>query len=85
MIRTPLRPLARILNARQAGENPDAIEAENKRIGAQIGARLATELDKGERADRQKGADIGLKIAEGVLRDASSRNKGNGNGSSGES
>lgn len=32
MIRTPLRPLARILNARQAGENPDAIEAENKRI-----------------------------------------------------
>ncbi len=32
MIRTPLRPLARILNARQTGENPDAIEAENKRI-----------------------------------------------------
>lgn len=32
MIRTPLRPLARILNARHAGENPDAIEAENKRI-----------------------------------------------------
>mgnify|MGYP000141489901 CR=1 FL=1 len=63
----------------------DRVEAENKRIGAQIGARLATELDKGERADRQKGADIGLKIAEGALRDASSRNKGNGNGSSGES
>ena len=32
MIRTPLRPLARILNARQLGQNPDAIEAENKRI-----------------------------------------------------
>ncbi|MDF3414134.1 penicillin-binding protein 2 [Sulfitobacter sp. M57] len=32
MIRTPLRPLARILDARQKGENPDAIENENKRI-----------------------------------------------------
>ena len=32
MIRTPLRPLARILQARQKGENPDAIERENKRI-----------------------------------------------------
>ncbi|MDO5705173.1 MAG: penicillin-binding protein 2 [Paracoccus sp. (in: a-proteobacteria)] len=30
MIRTPLRPLARILNARENGENPDAIEAENR-------------------------------------------------------
>lgn len=32
MIRTPLRPLARILKARQTGENPAAIEAENKRL-----------------------------------------------------
>ncbi|MGJ8544967.1 MAG: peptidoglycan D,D-transpeptidase FtsI family protein [Sulfitobacter sp.] len=32
MIRTPLRPLARILDARERGENPDAIERENKRI-----------------------------------------------------
>jgi cell division protein FtsI (penicillin-binding protein 3) len=29
MIRTPLRPLARILSARQKGENPDVIEREN--------------------------------------------------------
>ena len=29
MIRTPLRPLARILDARQKGENPDVIEKEN--------------------------------------------------------
>lgn len=29
MIRTPLRPLARILHARATGENPDAIEREN--------------------------------------------------------
>lgn len=32
MIRTPLRPLARILRARERGENPDAIERENKRM-----------------------------------------------------
>ena len=32
MIRTPLRPLARILDARAKGENPDAIERENTRI-----------------------------------------------------
>ena len=32
MIRTPLRPLARILKARDHGENPDAIEAENIRL-----------------------------------------------------
>ncbi|MEP2717889.1 penicillin-binding protein 2 [Pseudophaeobacter sp.] len=31
MIRTPLRPLARILDARSKGENPDAIEKENIR------------------------------------------------------
>ncbi len=31
MIRTPLRPLARILDARQKGENPDVIERENIR------------------------------------------------------
>ena len=30
MIRTPLRPLARILRAREKGENLDAIEAENR-------------------------------------------------------
>ena len=32
MIRRPLRPLARILSARQKGENPDAIERENRRL-----------------------------------------------------
>ncbi|TRW97223.1 penicillin-binding protein 2 [Paracoccus sp. M683] len=30
MIRPPLRPLARILRARETGQNPDAIEAENR-------------------------------------------------------
>ena len=32
MIRLPLRPLARILKAREEGTNPDAIERENRRI-----------------------------------------------------
>ncbi len=32
MTRTPLRPLARILDARNKGENPDSIERENIRI-----------------------------------------------------
>lgn len=32
MIRTPLRPLARILSARDKGENPDVIERENIRL-----------------------------------------------------
>ncbi|MFN0114631.1 MAG: peptidoglycan D,D-transpeptidase FtsI family protein [Paracoccaceae bacterium] len=32
MMRAPLRPLARILEARAKGENPDAIERENRRL-----------------------------------------------------
>ena len=32
MTRTPLRPLARILSAREKGENPDKIERENLRL-----------------------------------------------------
>lgn len=32
MIRTPLRPLARILRARARGENPDSIQRENTRL-----------------------------------------------------
>ncbi|WP_375691411.1 peptidoglycan D,D-transpeptidase FtsI family protein [Pseudooceanicola sp. LIPI14-2-Ac024] len=32
MIRTPLRPLARVIEARARGENPDAIERENLRL-----------------------------------------------------
>lgn len=35
MTRTPLRPLARILQARAQGENPDAIERENIRLRAE--------------------------------------------------
>ncbi|MFD3191139.1 peptidoglycan D,D-transpeptidase FtsI family protein [Sedimentitalea sp. HM32M-2] len=46
MIRTPLRPLARILPARDRGENPDAIERENIRRRheqMQTGARARAE------------------------------------------
>ena len=36
MTRIPLRPLARILDARQKGENPDAIERENLRLRHEV-------------------------------------------------
>ena len=36
MIRTPLRPLARILRARETGENPDVIEADNLRARHEV-------------------------------------------------
>lgn len=36
MIRRPLRPLARILQARARGENPDAIERENLRLRHEV-------------------------------------------------
>lgn len=36
MIRTPLRPLARILDARIKGENPDSIERENLRLRHEV-------------------------------------------------
>jgi cell division protein FtsI (penicillin-binding protein 3) len=46
VIRTPLRPLARILSARAKGENPDAIERENLRLRHEVmrdSARLKAE------------------------------------------
>ncbi|MGD9917586.1 MAG: peptidoglycan D,D-transpeptidase FtsI family protein [Paenirhodobacter sp.] len=46
MSRTPLRPLARILDARAKGENPDAIERENIRLRGEAtrdSARLRAE------------------------------------------
>jgi cell division protein FtsI (penicillin-binding protein 3) len=41
VIRTPLRPLARILLARQKGENPDAIERENLRQRHEVQRKVA--------------------------------------------
>ena len=39
------------------------IRSEDQRAGAQIGARLATELDNAQRKDKLEGARIGLAIA----------------------
>lgn len=41
MTRLPLRPLARVLKAREDGENPDAIERENRRIRSEPGRERA--------------------------------------------
>ena len=47
MIRTPLRPLAQILKARAKGENPDAIEAENRRKRNEEGRDAARDRAEG--------------------------------------
>jgi len=39
------------------------LSSENQRAGAQIGARLATELDKSQREDKREGAKLGIEIA----------------------
>lgn len=41
MTRLPLRPLARVLKAREDGENPDVIERENRRIRSEPGRERA--------------------------------------------
>ena len=41
----------------------ERISSENQRAGAQIGARLATELDKAQREDKREGARLGIEIA----------------------
>lgn len=47
MIRRPLRPLARVLNARARGENPDQIEAEAR--AERMRAKLRSERQRAER------------------------------------
>ena len=47
MIRTPLRPLARILSARAAGENPDVIERDNLRQRHEIMRDRARSMAEG--------------------------------------
>jgi hypothetical protein len=39
------------------------LESEEKREGARLGLKAATELDKEERKDKREGAKIGLDIA----------------------
>jgi cell division protein FtsI (penicillin-binding protein 3) len=55
MIRAPLRPLARILKARDQGQNPDAIEAEN--------IRLRNEADRDQDRNRAEGRLLVMGIA----------------------
>ena len=39
------------------------IESEDKRVGVQVGAKIAADMDKSNRADKLAGAKIGLEIA----------------------
>ena len=41
----------------------ERIKSENKRAGASIGARIATDLDREQRKDKREGAKLGLEIA----------------------
>jgi hypothetical protein len=52
------------------------IKAEDKRAGAQIGARLAVELDKSQREQKMEGARLGLEIAKDLNLDDREYNKG---------
>ena len=54
MIRTPLRPLARVLKARASGENPDHIEQEN--------LRLRREAERDQARNRAEGRLIALAL-----------------------
>ncbi|MFZ9129677.1 MAG: hypothetical protein ACO20O_11370, partial [Pseudomonadales bacterium] len=55
-----LDTMAKQANAQLQAER---ISSENQRAGAQIGARLATELDKAQRDDKLAGAKLGIEIA----------------------
>jgi hypothetical protein len=55
-----LDALSKQANAQLQAER---ISSENQRAGAQIGARLATELDKAQREDKREGAKLGIEIA----------------------
>ncbi|RYH02677.1 penicillin-binding protein 2 [Salipiger sp. IMCC34102] len=57
MIRTPLRPLARILKARETGEDPGAIEAENLRL------RNEAQADRARKRAEQRLVLLGLAFA----------------------
>jgi hypothetical protein len=59
----------------------DRLQSEDKRAGAQIGARLATQLAADQAKDRREGAKIGLQAAETIIREA----KDTGDGAAGDS
>jgi hypothetical protein len=59
----------------------ERLESEDKRAGAQIGARIATQLSAEEAKDRREGAKIGLKAAETIIEEAKEAKDTNNGGS----
>jgi len=55
-----LDAMAKSSNAQIQAER---IAAENQREGARLGVKLATDLDKSQRADQKEGAKLGISIA----------------------
>ena len=49
----------------------ERIRAEDRRTGANIGAKLATDMRNEASGERQKGAELGLKTAEAIIKGAS--------------
>jgi len=74
------------LDAQKLEQNTDValerISSEDRRAGANIGARLATELDKQSRQEKQTGAKLGLDIAK-ALKESEANNVEEKNGPSG--
>jgi hypothetical protein len=58
----------------------DRLRSEDKRAGAQIGARLATQLAADQAKDRREGAKIGLQAAQTIINEA----KGDRGGTAGD-
>jgi len=54
----------------------DRLQSEDRRAGAQIGARLATQLSAEQGKDRREGAKLGLKVAEDIIKEGKDSNNG---------
>lgn len=54
----------------------DRLQSEDRRAGAQIGARLATQLTSEQAKNRREGAKLGLKVAEDIIKDTKESNNG---------
>ncbi len=48
----------------------DRLSSEDRRAGAQIGARLATQLTSEQSKNKREGAKLGLKVAEDIIKEA---------------
>jgi len=54
----------------------ERLQSEDRRSGAQIGARLATQLSAEQGKDRREGAKLGLKVAEDMIKEGKDSNNG---------